>query len=310
MNGWQKFKMAFAVTWGITRRLAPVAFGLTLGVMGCLVVEAKVTKPHAAWAYVKPEVRQALEDRANGCGLRYFGLLKNQTLCSTFAKADPVGAEVAQTVPVPKLQMPQLMAALPQIVLPPALDEVVHPAMPSPQFLLASISKGENDCDLSAIRVRVNHKRRPYFDRYKNLVCSSAYSNGLSPIFLAAQINQESGFYPWAQSKSINKKTGKITIIAEGIAQITKPTARSWRVRNVYDPNEAIPAMAKHMAEYKRTYKRQGHSDIESDRRALAAYNAGPNAVSRHGGVPRWREPLNYVSSILGVVKQAIKHKA
>jgi soluble lytic murein transglycosylase-like protein len=35
-------------------------------------------------------------------------------------------------------------------------------------------------------------------------------------------------------------------------------------------------------------------------RRALAAYNAGPGAVKKHGGVPPFRETQHYVQVILG----------
>jgi soluble lytic murein transglycosylase-like protein len=47
-------------------------------------------------------------------------------------------------------------------------------------------------------------------------------------------------------------------------------------------------------------YLRQMYDRFGSWRLALAAYNAGPEAVDRHGGVPPFRETQNYVRVILG----------
>jgi soluble lytic murein transglycosylase-like protein len=47
-------------------------------------------------------------------------------------------------------------------------------------------------------------------------------------------------------------------------------------------------------------YLRQMYDRFGSWRLALAAYNAGPEAVEQHGGVPPYRETRNYVRIILG----------
>mgnify|MGYP000878604884 CR=1 FL=1 len=251
--------------------------------------------------YLETDLITQLKDRKDACkGLFHIPFTNirvgtNETSCSMFAALSKDQQGVVQLAESPK--PPTVLAAL--------WAQSQH--QPSSQLVaVGSKAEGGSDCDLSAIRGRVDRSMRPYFDRYKQLVCSSAYSNGLNPIFLAAQINQESGFYPWARSKSKDKKTGKIIIVAEGIAQITKPTARSWGVRNVYNPYEAIPAMAKHMASYKRTYQRQGHSSDTAHMYALAAYNAGPHRVAQYGGVPPYKETRNYVARIWQAFKRKV----
>jgi soluble lytic murein transglycosylase-like protein len=47
-------------------------------------------------------------------------------------------------------------------------------------------------------------------------------------------------------------------------------------------------------------YLRMMHDRFGNWRLALAAYNAGPEAVARHGGVPPFRETTDYVRIILG----------
>ena len=76
-----------------------------------------------------------------------------------------------------------------------------------------------------------------------------------------------------------------------GIAQITPATAQGWGV-DASNPVASLHAAAQQMAGY---VERFGNYPM-----ALAAYNAGPRAVERFGGVPPYAETQNYVSKILG----------
>ncbi|WP_347402960.1 NlpC/P60 family protein [Protofrankia symbiont of Coriaria ruscifolia] len=121
-----------------------------------------------------------------------------------------------------------------------------------------------------------------------DLITRAAAREGLPRALLHAQINQESGFNPRAGS----------TAGAQGIAQFLPGTWASVGVdgdgdgkKDVWDPADAIPAMAKHMA----ALIRANDGDVG---RALAGYNAGQGAVEKYDGIPPYRETQNYVRSI------------
>ena len=109
----------------------------------------------------------------------------------------------------------------------------------------------------------------------------AATSAGLDPDIFERQIMAESQFDPNATSPAG----------ARGIAQLTPATARAWGV-DPSDPVASLQAAAQHMAGYVKQY---GNYPM-----ALAAFNAGPGAVERYGGVPPFAETRNYISKILG----------
>jgi soluble lytic murein transglycosylase-like protein len=118
---------------------------------------------------------------------------------------------------------------------------------------------------------------------YRGQVTSAALGAGLPPILLAALLRSESGFDPRAVSPAG----------AQGIAQFMPATARGMGLGDPFDPAEAIPAAARLLAGHLRAF---GSAPL-----ALAAYNAGPGAVRRYGGVPPFRETQAYVARIMAL---------
>jgi len=116
-------------------------------------------------------------------------------------------------------------------------------------------------------------------------VVATAESNGLEPQFLAATLLQESAFDPSAVSAAG----------AVGIAQFTVPTAREYGV-DPWDPRSAIAGAARVLAAY--AYDYRARKDDDPLALALAAYNAGPAAVAKYGGVPPYAETREYVVDV------------
>ncbi|HEX4691521.1 MAG TPA: lytic transglycosylase domain-containing protein [Solirubrobacteraceae bacterium] len=117
----------------------------------------------------------------------------------------------------------------------------------------------------------------PYHDE----IVAAAKRHGLDPALLAGLIRQESGFNPNAGSSAG----------AQGLAQLMPATARGLGVTDPLDPAQSIEGGAKYLAAQMQRFG----GDVP---RALAAYNAGPGAVERFGGVPPYTETQNYVRSV------------
>ncbi len=84
---------------------------------------------------------------------------------------------------------------------------------------------------------------------------------------------------------------------AKGLMQLMPETARSLGVVDVLDPAQNVDGGVRYL-------KRQidEHRDLSL---ALAAYNAGPTAVARHGGIPPYRETQNYGRRVLDLYRKA-----
>lgn len=120
---------------------------------------------------------------------------------------------------------------------------------------------------------------------YGEIFQAAAAKYGVDANLLAAVARQESGFNPKAVSGAG----------AQGIMQLMPATARGLGVSNPFDPAQAIDGAARLLKSLQSEF---GRTDL-----ALAAYNAGPGAVHRYGGIPPYPETQNYVRSIMAMLQ-------
>jgi soluble lytic murein transglycosylase-like protein len=114
------------------------------------------------------------------------------------------------------------------------------------------------------------------------LVRAAAIAHGLPEALLHAVIEVESGF----DAAAVSPKG------ALGLMQLMPETARALRVANARDPAANIDGGARYLKDLMGRYG----NDLAL---ALAAYNAGPRAVERSGGVPRIAETQAYVPRVI-----------
>lgn len=123
--------------------------------------------------------------------------------------------------------------------------------------------------------------------RFAAAIATAAQRWNVSAALLAAQLYAESGFNPFAVSPAG----------AQGIAQFMPGTARAYGLDDPFDAPRAIDAQAHLMRDLLRQF---GSVPL-----ALAAYNAGPGAVSGCGCIPPYPETQAYVTRILGLLHGA-----
>lgn len=118
-------------------------------------------------------------------------------------------------------------------------------------------------------------------DRFRSLIERAAQANNVDSKLLTALVEAESDFDPNCRSKAG----------AMGLTQLMPETARSMGIGNPFDPGQNLMGGAR--------YLRQMLDRFGSIEPALAAYNAGPGAVLKYGGVPNYPETKAYVAKIM-----------
>lgn len=145
-------------------------------------------------------------------------------------------------------------------------------------------SQYENSVRLRPPSARGSFDKRytgKYRGQYTAMARDAARRHNVPEELFLRLVQQESNWNPRAKSHKG----------ALGLAQLMPATARSLGV-NPHDPYENLDGGARYLSIQFREFK--------SWPLALAAYNAGPKAVQKHGGVPPYKETKNYVKKIWG----------
>jgi len=120
-----------------------------------------------------------------------------------------------------------------------------------------------------------------YRGRYLAVARDAARRHGIPEDLFLRLVQRESNWNPGAVSHKG----------ATGLAQLMPATADRLGV-DIDDPDENLDGGARYL---KMMYRRFGDWRL-----ALAAYNAGPEAVERHGGIPPYAETTAYVRAVYG----------
>lgn len=132
---------------------------------------------------------------------------------------------------------------------------------------------GKNSTDAAQLARKVSP--------WNTIIAAMASEFNVDKDLVSAVVAQESGGNQYAVSRAG----------AKGLMQLIDSTAKDMGVSQAFDPEQNIRGGVK----YLRTMldKFDGNEKL-----ALAAYNAGPTAVTRYQGIPPYRETINYVASV------------
>ena len=121
----------------------------------------------------------------------------------------------------------------------------------------------------------------PLVHAYHDIIREYARAYRLEEALVKAVIKAESNYNP----QSLSSKG------AQGLMQLIPETSRLMKVSDPFDPAENIRGGSNYLRLMLDQFS--GNLDL-----ALAAYNAGPNAVQRHGGIPPYTETRQYVQRV------------
>lgn len=124
-------------------------------------------------------------------------------------------------------------------------------------------------------------QRKQSDKNFSLLISTASQTHAIDANLVKAVIRVESGFNPNAVSRKG----------AKGLMQLMDTTAQQYALHNSFDPTENIYAGTEHLKYLLQRY--DNNLDF-----ALAAYNAGPSAVDRYGGIPPYRETQSYVRKV------------
>ena len=158
------------------------------------------------------------------------------------------------------------------------------PARPSgtPLLMNASTGNGLRTTQMTfAESLQVSAAERNNREKITQMIREVSDRYRVDPALVRAVIQTESNW----NSSAISRKG------ARGLMQLVPGTAQQLGVDNAFDPKQNLDGGVRYLHSLLERY----NGDLD---RALAAYNAGPTAVDRAGGIPQYRETRKYVQKV------------
>lgn len=159
----------------------------------------------------------------------------------------------------------------------PDVTEATDTAPPTPASFASAMAEAESAA--RPVGARKPASLSP--TRFDDLIRTTAAKYGVDADLIHAVVQAESGYKSDCRSEAG----------AQGLMQLMPSTARSLGVRNAFDPAQNLDGGVRYL---RQQIQRFGEIDL-----ALAAYNAGPGAVSAHDGIPPYRETQAYVKRVM-----------
>ena len=130
-------------------------------------------------------------------------------------------------------------------------------------------------------------KPSQYIEEYEGIITQATRRFNVDPSLVKAVIKAESNF----DQRAVSRKG------AQGLMQLMPPTADAMEVSNPFNPEENIFGGTRYLSLLLKRFR-------QDKTLAIAAYNAGPEAVETHGGVPPFPETESFVAKVLDFHKQ------
>jgi len=146
--------------------------------------------------------------------------------------------------------------------------------------LLAAVSAPAQEHEPGQYSFRTPKNTPP--SKFNAWIKQASAKHGLDPALVRAVMEVESGGDPSAVSPKG----------AQGLMQIMPDTAKDLKLSDPFDPSASIDAGSRYLAAQLKAF-----GDV---RLALAAYNAGPEAVRKYAGIPPFPETQRYVEAVSG----------
>lgn len=117
---------------------------------------------------------------------------------------------------------------------------------------------------------------------FDNIIFNTSLRYGVDPTLVKAIVKAESDF----DTRAVSHKGAK------GLMQLMPETARLMGVKNIHDPEENVEGGIRYLSKLLKMF----NFEIPL---AVAAYNAGENAVLKYGNIPPFSETQNYVKKVM-----------
>jgi soluble lytic murein transglycosylase-like protein len=150
-------------------------------------------------------------------------------------------------------------------------------------FFRGRVNNDSKDALLDARTFQLSlEEREVSVTKYDHLIRAASRKYSLDPALVKAVIHAESKFDPQAVSPRG----------AMGLMQLDPVTVKELKIRDPFNPKYNIDGGVRYLRGLLDTFEGDKHL-------ALAAYNAGPNRVHQHRGIPPFKDTKKYLTRVL-----------